>query len=441
MPDLAETHVVTCFLRAGTNVLLLLRSHDVGTYAGKWGAVAGHVEGDPDRSAFREIREETGFEAPDLIRRGEPFEVRDARLGKRWIVHPYLFDVPNRVPKLNRESSKYEWAPPTEILRRDTVPELWTSYRHVGPTPTSIRQDTFHGSAYLSMRAVEALRDRAAELALAATGGVAGDAMSSDAGNQRPPGDSARSASWQELCALAESLLASRPSMTAVHHRVNRVMYAAAQHATPRSVEAAAAEILARAMRTDEQAAATAARLVEGKRVLTLSRSGTVVAALEAAHADVIIAHSLPGGEGRAMAERLAANGVRVAMCSDAGIAAACDHADVVLVGADTVLADGSVVNKVGTRPAALAARARQIPFYVAAAIDKISPKKNVDLEQARRDTLYDGDASIEVIHPLFETTPPELITAIITEEGTIAPSDVADLADELRRLESWHCG
>lgn len=57
-----ETHVVTCFLRYRGEVLLLHRSDAVGSYAGQWGAVAGHAEGDPDGAAREEIAEETGLD-------------------------------------------------------------------------------------------------------------------------------------------------------------------------------------------------------------------------------------------------------------------------------------------------------------------------------------------------------------------------------------------
>ncbi|MFB6138141.1 MAG: NUDIX domain-containing protein, partial [Halobacteriaceae archaeon] len=94
--------VVTCFLRNGTDVLLCRRSEAVGSYAGRWGAVAGHVAPsrdadpaghDPLDAARREIAEEAGLaDAVTLARRGDPFAVRDADRGTRWLVHPFLFD-------------------------------------------------------------------------------------------------------------------------------------------------------------------------------------------------------------------------------------------------------------------------------------------------------------------------------------------------------------
>ncbi|MFB6079005.1 MAG: NUDIX domain-containing protein, partial [Halarchaeum sp.] len=193
-----ETHVVTVFLRHGTDVLLFRRSDDVGSYTGRWGAVAGHAEGDPDAQARTEIREETGLDpaAVTRVRAGDPFPVEDADRGTRWIVHPYLFDCATRDVTPNYETTEYEWAPPTVLRERDTVPDLWTSYDRVRPSVASVRDDDAHGSAYISVRACEVLRDDAAS-------GTDDDA----------------------LRATARALLDARESMAAVRNRVNRVLH------------------------------------------------------------------------------------------------------------------------------------------------------------------------------------------------------------------------
>ena len=160
-----ETHVVTCFLRNRGEVLLLRRSEEIGTYPGEWGGVAGHVEGDSDdggrtassesslAAAREEIAEETGLlDACTLAREGVAFEFEDEALDTRWVVHPYLFDCERRDAETNWETSETEWVHPTEILRRETVPNLWASYSRVGPTIQRVAEDSDHGSAYVSVR-------------------------------------------------------------------------------------------------------------------------------------------------------------------------------------------------------------------------------------------------------------------------------------------------
>jgi len=233
--DAERTQVVTVFLRNDAAVLLLRRSDEVGSYTGQWGAVAGHAEGDPDAAAFEEIREEAGIDesAVTLVRRGDSFEVVDEDIDKRWVVHPYLFDCEVRDVTPNDETTAWTWVPPTEILRRETVPELWTSYDRVRPTPEAVATDRNHGSAALSVRALEVLRD---EAALAAERG----------------GD------WDDLLAVGRDLVDARPAMTVVVTRVDRAMAAASEAATPESLEAAASEGIERALMADAEAAATA---------------------------------------------------------------------------------------------------------------------------------------------------------------------------------------
>jgi translation initiation factor 2B subunit (eIF-2B alpha/beta/delta family) len=384
------------------------------------------VEGsDPDGSALREIAEETGLavrHAPAA--RGEPFPVEDLELGKRWIVHPYLFDSPSRDLRLDWESSEAEWVSPTEILRRDSVPGLWKSYLNVAPTLESLSADRRHGSAYLSLRALEILRDRAGALAMESA---------------------AEASSRRELLDLASRLLEARPSMTAVANRVNRVMHRVSSDPMPRRVEEEAHAATDRALDDDERAADQASALVAGKRVLTFSRSGTASEALLRARPgpEVVVAESRPGGEGASLAEELSAAGIPVTLIADAGMADALERLaiEIVLVGADSVLPSGSVVNKIGTRLAAIAARSvspHPVPVYAAAATDKISTREDLALEMADAGDLYRGGAKVRIRNPLFEVTPADWIRGIVTERGVLTPQEIAPIARELLGLASW---
>ena len=444
---LEEVHVVTVFLREAGEVLLLRRSDAVGSYSGRWGAVAGHVEsetrplgasgagrdaseGDPDAAAREEIREETGID-PDaetaLVRRGDPFDVVDSGLGRRWVVHPYLFDCETRVVEPNAETSEFEWAAPTAIRRRETVPDLWTAYDRVRPTVETVADDADHGSAWISLRALEVLRD---EAALAA---------------ERPDdGDP-----WSTLATLARDLLDARPSMAVVANRVNRAMAAAAETATPAALETAAFEGIDRAVAADADAAAIAAdRLPD--RIATLSRSGTVAATVERAEPDaVLVAESRPGREGVDTAERAAERtDAAVTLTTDAALAdrLAATEIGAVVVGADTLAPDGSVVNKVGTRAAAAAASAEGIDCCVVAASDKIAAggeegdpgTDDIDREERGPGEVYDGDAPVAVANPTFDVTPPGLVDAVVTERGVLDADGVRAVADEHAALAGW---
>jgi len=413
-----ERAVVTCFLRHQSAVLLSPRSEAVGSYRGRWGAVSGRAEGDPVAAARAKMREETGLaEEVRLVRRGDPFDVVDGDRGTRWVVHPYMFDCASRAVETDWETADHAWVAPTAILYRETVPESWRSYDAVRPTVSTVAGDDDHGSAYISVRALEVLRDEgAAETRL--RGGEDG---------------------WDRLADIASSLRAARPAMPVVRNRVDRVMDAASAHRTARAVEHAAAAGIDEAVHADDRAATRTARRVAGARVATLSRSGTVREALELADPEaVLVAESRPGKEGVDVAESLAA-GSQVTLATDAAFAHAIGEweADAVLVGADAVLADGSVVNKAGTRAAAMAGTYEGIEVLVAAASDKITPD-DPDLEERDPTEVHDGERPVDVYNPTFDVTPAECVDAVVTERGILDADDVAAVVAGHRERAKW---
>jgi len=136
-----EAKVVTCFLLrrrpAGEEVLLLRRSQQVGTYRGRWAGVSGYLEEeDPLAQAYREVEEETGLTPADvsLLRAGEPLEVLDAEADRRWIVHPFLFEVrPDAEVLVDWEHTEARWVGPEEVFAFETVPQLAEALARVYP--------------------------------------------------------------------------------------------------------------------------------------------------------------------------------------------------------------------------------------------------------------------------------------------------------------------
>ena len=124
---LEEKHVVTCFLEHGGKILILRRSSKVGTYQRSWAGVSGYMETTDIRQAFTEISEETELYKNDLklIKKGEPLEVIDRSLNRKWIVHPFLFHVkaPEKI-KIDWEHTEVKWIKPRELAKYETVPGL-----------------------------------------------------------------------------------------------------------------------------------------------------------------------------------------------------------------------------------------------------------------------------------------------------------------------------
>jgi PncC family amidohydrolase len=122
-----EKHVVTCFLEHGGKILILRRSGKVGTYRRSWAGVSGYLETNDINQAYTEISEETDLYKKDLklMKKGEPLEVIDKDLNRKWIVHPFLFHVkaPDKV-KIDWEHTEAKWIKPSELKKYETVPGL-----------------------------------------------------------------------------------------------------------------------------------------------------------------------------------------------------------------------------------------------------------------------------------------------------------------------------
>jgi len=156
--------------------------------------------------------------------------------------------------------------------------------------------------------------------------------------------------------------------------------------------------------------------LLEGPAtILTLSRSANVFECLALAHGkgliqEVFVLESRPLREGAEFAKDLRAAGVRASAIADEAAGACVGGATLGLAGADTVLADGSIVNRAGTHALAALCRAAGKPFYVVCETFKIGTNPPAP-------------------SPLFDLTPAVLVTGIVTERGVLLPQQVRSTA------------
>ena len=131
-----EKRVVTCFLEHNKKILLFRRSKRVGTYRWRWAGVSGYIEegNTPYEQALEEIREETGLGREDieLVKGGEPLEVIDEQMGRKWVVHPYRFRVvrPEKIG-IDWEHTEMRWIAPEDIGEYETVPNLGGTWERV----------------------------------------------------------------------------------------------------------------------------------------------------------------------------------------------------------------------------------------------------------------------------------------------------------------------
>src|SRR5262245_8472940 len=163
---------------------------------------------------------------------------------------------------------------------------------------------------------------------------------------------------------------------------------------------------------------------------------GTALAAIYVAHErgkrlHVFADETRPLLQGaRLTAWELSRAGIPVSVLVDSAAASlmAQGKVDICLVGADRIVANGDVANKVGTYALAIAARRHGIPFYVAAPTSTFDPAtargEDIHIEQRGSDEVRAGfgahtaPANVDVYNPAFDVTPAELITAIVSDRA-----------------------
>jgi translation initiation factor 2B subunit (eIF-2B alpha/beta/delta family) len=136
----------------------------------------------------------------------------------------------------------------------------------------------------------------------------------------------------------------------------------------------------------------------------------------------VLCAESRPVAEGRQMAANLAGFGVQAQLLPDPAAAEAVASASLVLVGAD-MLSTRGLVNKAGSHVLAAYAQRAGVPFYALCGSQKFlppgfDPPSQLDWPQAELWPHIPEEPHLRSRY--FDTTPLELISGIVTEQGTL---------------------
>ena len=111
---------------------------------------------------------------------------------------------------------------------------------------------------------------------------------------------------------------------------------------------------------------------------------------------------------------------------------------DIVVVGADRIAVNGDVANKIGTYSIAVLAQRHHIPFYVAAPLATIDATiakgADIPIEERGADEIRGYGATrwapdeVAVRNPVFDVTPAELVTGLITEKGVVPAPDAGKI-------------
>ena len=278
-----------------------------------------------------------------------------------------------------------------------------------------VREDREHGSRWLVRQAITILRD------LAISEGAAPDARL-----------------WR-LRQAGNELASARPAMFALAGAVIRIL---GSSDNPDEIARAAEQLLHEYDTAVERITKYTRPLLYGT-LMTHSLSGTVIEVLAARSAtieQVIVLEGRPRCEGREVAVALQRTGIATTLITDAQADIFLPKCHAVIVGADSVLANGDIFNKAGTALLAWAAHGHGVPLYVLCETLKIATYTwqgdLAQLEEKEAEEVWDHPAGgITIRNFYFDHTPARLVTKLITEQGILSKQDIQHTVSHLKRM------
>uniref|UniRef100_A0A7S3D0I0 Translation initiation factor eIF2B subunit alpha n=1 Tax=Palpitomonas bilix TaxID=652834 RepID=A0A7S3D0I0_9EUKA len=153
-------------------------------------------------------------------------------------------------------------------------------------------------------------------------------------------------------------------------------------------------------------------------------------------HFEVFVTEGRPHTTGYKMANELKEY-VPVTLIMDTAVAHYMEKVDLVVVGAEGVVENGGIIGPVGTFSMAVAAKAMNTPFYIAAESHKFAriypmnqgdiPPSQVDSEEFKLVDGCDVPEGVACRNPAHDYTPPSFISLLFTDLGVLTTAAVSD--------------
>jgi len=286
----------------------------------------------------------------------------------------------------------------------------------------AVREDKTHGASELARQALQAL------ITAARTSRAADP-------------DSFKT----ELLEIVQSLKLSRPSMAPVYNAASAIAGELDRSSAidlitlKQNLVDYARKLIETSVSASEKIALHLAGILGSDEIImTHSYSSTVETALTLSFSQkkftVIATRSGAGGSGFRTAAALSRAGIPVRFIDDTAAGLFVGEANRVIVGADRVCRDGGVINGIGTYLLALAAKRAGVPFFVLCEKIKLDNRlKSTQVELEEKETSEVAQpgslpAAISMRNPYFDITPPDLVTAIVTEDGPLSNREILNL-------------
>ncbi len=266
-----------------------------------------------------------------------------------------------------------------------------------------------------------------------------------------------------ELEKAAYGLRSTRPTAVNLFWGIDRVMGLASR---AKDVDGARESIVREVVQMAEEDVEACRRLgrfgadliEDGDTVITQCNAGalatvgygTALGVIRAASeqgkcVSVIVPETRPALQGsRLTAFELSVDGFDCRIISDTAVGSMMQsgRVDKAVVGADRVTKDGFIFNKIGTYQLAVLAKRHGIPFYPAAPTSSFDLKRTheqVTIEERPADEVVKirgrriAPKGVPVTNPAFDMTPPELVSAIISDRGVIESPVQDNIAGVIR--------
>ncbi|KAM3363616.1 translation initiation factor eIF-2B subunit delta isoform X1 [Capsicum galapagoense] len=202
-------------------------------------------------------------------------------------------------------------------------------------------------------------------------------------------------------------------------------------------------------------------KLRDGDVLLTYGSSSAVEMILLHAHElgkdfRVIVVDSRPKLEGRLLLRRLVGKGIKCTYTHINAISYIMHEVTRVLLGASSVLSNGTVYSRVGTASVAMVAHSFRVPVLICCEAYKFHERVQLDsicsnelgdpetiakvpgrMEINHLDGWADSD-NLQLLNLIYDATPSDYVSMIITDYGMIPPTSVPVIVREYRREYLW---
>jgi len=197
-------------------------------------------------------------------------------------------------------------------------------------------------------------------------------------------------------------------------------------------------------------------KIMEGDVILTYAKNELIQILLsnqaQVKKFRVILVDSRPLLEGKDMLDKLMEAGIECTYILLNSVSYVMKEVTKVFLGASALMSDGSILSRVGTASVALMAKSHNVPVLVCCETYKISNR--VQLESITGNELGDPNGltspstplkewkdahsdSLRLLNLLYDLTPSEFVSGIVTEMGILPPTSVAVLLREMNPQDS----